>query len=93
VRKLTSDPARKYRIPGRGEIKAGAAADLILFDPATVGVSKLRRQKDLPGGGTRMLRDPVGVHGVWVNGVQVHNGKAYLGNGPGPGEVLTHFGA
>ena len=26
-----------------------------------------------------MLRDPVGVHGVWVNGVQVHDGKDYLG--------------
>ena len=91
VRRLTSDPARKYRIPGRGEIRAGAAADLVLFDPATVGISNLRRQRDLPGGGTRMLRDPVGVHGVWVNGVQVHDGKAYLGEGPGPGEVLTRF--
>jgi N-acyl-D-amino-acid deacylase len=93
VRKLTSDPARKYRIPGRGEIRVGAAADLVLFDPATVGISSLRKQKDLPGGGTRMLRDPVGVHGVWVNGVQVHDGKDYLGDGPGPGEVLTHFRA
>src|SRR4029077_5255580 len=48
VRKLTSDPARKYRIPGRGEIKVGAAADLVLFDPATVGISGLRKQQDLP---------------------------------------------
>jgi N-acyl-D-aspartate/D-glutamate deacylase len=91
VRRLTSDPARKYRIPGRGEIKAGAAADLVLFDPLSVGISGLRRQKDLPGGGTRMLRDPVGVHGVWVNGVQVHDGKRYIEMETGPGKVLTEF--
>ena len=91
VRKLTSDPARKYRIPGRGEIKAGAAADLVLFDPSSVGVSGLKRQKDLPGGGTRMLRDPVGVHGVWVNGEQVHDGRDYIAMDGGPGQVLTEF--
>jgi N-acyl-D-aspartate/D-glutamate deacylase len=91
VRKLTGDPAAKYRIPGRGRIEAGAWADLLLFDPATVGVSALRRQNDLPGGGARMLRDPVGVHGVWVNGVQVHDGKNYLWPARGPGQVLTQF--
>jgi N-acyl-D-aspartate/D-glutamate deacylase len=91
VRKLTSDPARKYRIPGRGEIKVGAAADFLLFDPSTVGISGLKKQKDLPGGGTRMLREPVGVHGVWVNGVQVHDGKDYLPMKEGPGQVLAEF--
>jgi adenine deaminase len=35
VRRLTSDPARKYRIPGRGLIAPGSRADLVLFDPAT----------------------------------------------------------
>lgn len=92
VRRLTSDPAAKYRIPGRGRIAAGAAADLLLFDPARVGVSPLRRAPDLPGGGTRMLRDPAGVHGVWVNGAQVHDGKSYLPvRDRGPGQVLTQF--
>ena len=77
----------------RGRIAAGAWADLLLFDPATVGPSPLRRAADLPGGGTRMLRDPVGVHGVWVNGVQVHDGRRYLVDGAGPGRVLTRFDA
>ncbi|MGH8740282.1 MAG: N-acyl-D-amino-acid deacylase family protein, partial [Burkholderiales bacterium] len=71
VRRLTSDPARKYRIPGRGLIAPGKWADLLLFEPAKVGISKLTRQSDLPGGGTRMTRAPLGVHGVWVNGLQV----------------------
>ena len=91
VRRLTSDPARKYRIPGRGRIEAGAWADLLLFDPETVGISALRKAPDLPGGGTRMLRDPVGVHGVWVNGTQVHDGRNYLSPERGPGQVLTAF--
>ena len=91
VRRLTSDPARKYRIPGRGAIAPGAPADLLLFDPKRVGISPLRKQPDLPGGGTRMLRDPVGVHGVWVNGVQVHDGKRYLIDNKGPGRVLREF--
>jgi N-acyl-D-amino-acid deacylase len=93
VRKLTSDPARKYRIPGRGRIEAGCHADMILFDPSTVGVSALKKQKDLPGGGTRMIRDPVGVHGVWVNGVQVHDGEDYLAPAQRPGQVLAEFDA
>ena len=91
VRRLTSDPAAKYRIPDRGRIAAGAWADLLLFDPARVGVSALERRKDLPAGGTRMIRRPQGVHGVWVNGRQIHDGKEYLALDAGPGQVLTEF--
>ena len=88
VRRLTNDPARKYRIPNRGLIAPGYKADLVLFDPANVGVSALRRVKDLPGGGARMVRDPVGMHGVWVNGIQVYDGARYTALDRGPGEVL-----
>lgn len=90
VRRLTGDPARKYRIPHRGRIVPGAWADLLLFDPASVGVSTLERVSDLPGGGTRMIRRPRGVHGVWVNGVRVFDGEHYDA-GPGPGHVLDRF--
>src|SRR3954464_3649680 len=91
VRRLTSDPATKYRIPGRGRIAAGCKADLVLFDAQKVGVSKLRRVRDLPGGGARMVRDPAGVHGVWVNGVAVFDGQRYTALDSGPGEVLRRF--
>jgi N-acyl-D-aspartate/D-glutamate deacylase len=91
VRRLTSDPADKYRIPGRGRIEIGAWADLMLFDPATVGVSGLQRINDLPAGGARMIRHPEGVYGVWVNGEQVHDGKSYMPLASGPGKVLTTF--
>jgi N-acyl-D-aspartate/D-glutamate deacylase len=91
VRRLTDDPARKYRIPGRGRIAAGMHADLVLFDPRRIGISKLKKRNDLPAGGTRVIRDPEGVHGVWVNGVQVFDGRNMLELPKGPGEVLTRF--
>ncbi len=91
VRRLTSDPARKYRIPARGEIRAGNWADLVLFDPARVGVGELERATDLPGGKFRMLRKPVGVHGVWVNGLSVFDGAKYVRRQSGPGAVLRKF--
>lgn len=91
VRRLTSDPARKYRIPGRGLIAPGCHADFLLFDPLAVGVSPLKRTQDLPGGGGRMLREPRGVHGVWVNGVEVFDGRRYASLESGPGAVLRHF--
>lgn len=91
VRRLTADPARKYRIPGRGRIAPGCKADLVLFDPGSVGLTNLHRVNDLPGGGTRMIRGPTGVHGVWVNGVRVFDGERYAGLECGPGEILRRF--
>jgi N-acyl-D-amino-acid deacylase len=91
VRRLTSDPAAKYRIPERGRIAPGMWADLLLFDPSQIGLSSLERRNDLPGGGARMIRHPQGVHGVWVNGLQVHDGRDYLPLDAGPGHVLTQF--
>jgi hypothetical protein len=91
VRRLTSDPARKYRIRERGVIAAGYSADLVLFDPKTVGVSALERTPDLPGGGRRMIRRPRGVHGIWVNGLQVFDGAKYIRRQCGPGVVIRKF--
>jgi len=91
VRRLTSDPARKFRIPDRGSIEPGAWADLLLFDPEKVGISEPYRVTDLPGGGARMLRKATGVAGVWVNGVQVFDGHDYVALEAGPGAVLDRF--
>jgi hypothetical protein len=45
----------------------------------------------MPGGGARMIREPLGVQGVWVNGVQVHDGRDYCALAQGPGRVLREF--
>ncbi|HEV3011525.1 MAG TPA: amidohydrolase family protein [Burkholderiales bacterium] len=91
VRRLTSDPARKYRIPKRGLIAPGYGADLLLFDPASVGITNLERVSDLPGGRPRMIRRPRGVHGVWVNGLQAFDGVKYVRRQCGSGEVIKTF--
>ena len=48
---------------------------------------------DLPGGGSRMIRRPKGVAGVWVNGEQVFDGRGTLPLDAGPGKVLDRFDA
>lgn len=78
VRKLTSQPAGVFGISGRGSLKEGNFADLVLFDPATVGRGPKRRVFDLPGGAPRLTTDALGVHGVWVNGVRVADAKGPL---------------
>jgi len=92
VRELTSRPADLYGIAGRGRIAPGAQADLLLFDPDTVEVSRPRRVFDLPGGSGRLVRDGIGVHGVWVNGAQVFDGSDYVAQQRPPGTVLDRFG-
>ena len=63
------------------------------FDPANVGISALEKHNDLPGGGARAMRRPRGVHGVWVNGLQVFDGEKYVARQCGPGHVLRTFDA
>ena len=93
IRRLTSHPADLYGIQNRGRIALGAQADLLLFDPATVGVSPAERVADLPGGGRRTIRKPLGVHSVFCNGVMTFDGKDYVKHARGPGQVLDRFNA
>ncbi|MFQ5667791.1 MAG: amidohydrolase family protein, partial [Candidatus Binatia bacterium] len=68
VRCLTSAPARLYGLRGRGELRPGFAADLVLFDPATVGLQRTELVADLPGGAARLIQRATGVDYVAVNG-------------------------
>ena len=90
IRRITSLPAQLYGIQDRGEIVPGKFADLLLFDPATVGRGAIRRVDDLPGGESRLIREPCGVHGVWVNGTGVFDDRGYR-DVPPPGHVLDSF--
>jgi N-acyl-D-amino-acid deacylase len=85
VRRLTAAPAQLFGIGDRGALKAGCAADLLLFDPAKVGRGAKQRVFDLPGGHPRLTTPALGVHGVWVNGVRELERL--------PGKVLRDFSA
>jgi N-acyl-D-aspartate/D-glutamate deacylase len=91
VRRLTSHPAGVLGLRGRGTIRTGFAADLLLFDPATVGRGPKRRVHDLPAGAARLTTDALGVHGVWVNGAQVADARGLLADPPLAGQLLTEF--
>jgi N-acyl-D-aspartate/D-glutamate deacylase len=91
VRRLTSHPASVLGLRQRGTIARGQAADLLLFDPKTVGRGPKRRVHDLPAGAARLTTDAIGVHGVWVNGHLVADGNGLVANTPRAGELLTDF--
>ncbi len=91
VRRLTLQSAQVFGLRGRGLLRDGYAADLLLFDPATVGRAPQRRVHDLPGGAARLTTDALGVHGVWVNGRQVANDAGLLDQAPLAGELVTEF--
>jgi N-acyl-D-aspartate/D-glutamate deacylase len=87
VRRMTSDPADFYGIKDRGRIAPGMAADLVIFDPKTVGMAgRAERLHDLPGGGKRMVKRSSGVEYTLVNGeVLWERGKL---TGAAAGKVL-----
>jgi N-acyl-D-aspartate/D-glutamate deacylase len=93
VRRLTSQSALLFGMRERGLLREGYAADLLLFDPATVGRGPKHRVFDLPGGAPRLTTDALGVHGVWVNGAQVADDRGMLSRAPLAGELMTRFRA
>ncbi len=65
VRKITSLPAARYGLEGRGVLRKGAWADVVVFDPARVD------EAFTEDGRPAFAR---GIHHVWVNGRHVVSG-------------------
>jgi N-acyl-D-aspartate/D-glutamate deacylase len=86
VHALTEKPAQLLGLRDRGSVVVGAHADLVAFDPETVGSTPATLVRDLPGDAPRMVVASVGVKRVYVNGVEtVVDGE---GTGALPGTVL-----
>ena len=91
IYKLTAEPAGVYGMTDRGTLEVGKAADVCVFDPATVAPGPLRRLWDFPANGERLTADsPTGVRHVVVNGVPIRVDGAPLTTGldSRPGVVL-----
>lgn len=86
VKMMTSAPARLFGFTDRGELREGAFADVVVFDPTAVGSEDAALVTDLPGDSSRLTAGSFGVKRVLVNGVViVEDGVA---NGRVPGTVL-----
>ena len=68
VRKMTSLPAARLGLADRGRIAAGMAADLVVFDPATVADRSTFAEPH---------QYPVGIEHVVVNGTPVVDGGRF----------------
>ncbi|HUR76894.1 MAG TPA: amidohydrolase family protein [Acidimicrobiales bacterium] len=89
VHKLTQEPASLFGFEGRGVLEPGAFADIVVFDPATVGPGPLRRVRDFPADTERLTADqPTGMRHVLVNGVVTRRDEAPI-DGARPGRVLS----
>ncbi len=80
---LTDRPARLYGLKGRGRIATGWAADITIFDAATIGPGPAQMRFDLPGGSGRVYGESIGVEHVIVNGVPAVRNNVALGSRPG----------
>ena len=74
VRKMTSLPAKTFRLRDRGELRPGAIADVVIFDPATVND---------PSTYEAPHHYAVGFSDVIVNGVPVIRGAQLTAARPG----------
>ena len=84
VHQMTQRPAAYFGMIDRGTIREGAHADVVVFDPATVGRGPTYRRFDVPGGGDyRLYADAVGIDHVLVNGVEIVRNGAHTGALPG----------
>jgi N-acyl-D-amino-acid deacylase len=92
VHNLTQRPAEMFGITDRGVLAEKRPADIVVFDPKTVGPGPLRRVFDLPGGADRIVADAIGIDAVIVNGQLVRrNGQDALAtNDRLPGRLLRH---
>jgi N-acyl-D-amino-acid deacylase len=68
VRMITLAPALAWGFDDRGLLRPGMAADINIFDPATVGPAVPTLVADLPGGGQRLEQRSHGFSATLVNG-------------------------
>jgi N-acyl-D-aspartate/D-glutamate deacylase len=86
VRMLTLVPATYWGFADRGLIREGMAADLMVFDPATIAPEMPEVVDDLPAGARRLIQRARGIAATVVNGeVLLRDGKP---TGALPGRLL-----
>ena len=83
VYRMTGLPAAVFGIKDRGTLREGNFADIVIFDPATIGAGPIYSRHDLPGGHARLYSDAIGVRDVIVNGRPIIRDGEFTGQLPG----------
>jgi N-acyl-D-aspartate/D-glutamate deacylase len=83
IHHMTAEPADLYGIVGRGVVREGNYADLVVLDPETVASHDIAMRYDLPGGAGRLYAESEGIEHVIVNGSPLVKDGALLPARPG----------
>jgi N-acyl-D-amino-acid deacylase len=83
VRKITFDLAAFWGMSGRGYLREGGIADVVVFDPETVGPQMPNLEYDLPAGARRLKQKANGVMATVVGGEVVLRNNEHTGALPG----------
>jgi len=83
VRKVTYDTATFWGFHDRGLVREGMAADLVVFDPATVGPRMPEVVHDLPAGAKRLKQTADGMAWTVVGGEVLLDHNEHTGATPG----------
>jgi N-acyl-D-amino-acid deacylase len=91
VRRLTFDSASAFGLYDRGLLRPGMAADITMFDPATVKCGRETVVHDFPAGGWRIKESAEGIVGTVVNGQVLYEEGKYTGALPGKVLRNSHY--
>ena len=83
VQQLTQKPAALIGLTDRGVLRAGAVADIVVFDPDRVATGPIHTRFDLPSGAPRLYADAEGIAHVLVGGSEIVRGTELTGERPG----------
>jgi N-acyl-D-aspartate/D-glutamate deacylase len=83
IHQLTQVPAELFGLRERGLLRAGWHADIVVFDPKTVGSGPVHMRPDLPCNEPRIYADAYGIDHVFVNGVQIIRDGKHTNARPG----------
>lgn len=83
IHRMTGEVAADWGLNDRGTLTVGKAADIVVFDPATVTVGAEEFVDDFPGEARRYVRRSGGYHSVFVNGQLAYDADGYSDNRSG----------
>ena len=83
VRQITYNTATLWGLHDRGLLREGMAADVVVFDPDTVGARLPEVVHDLPAGAVRLKQTANGIKNTVVNGEVLLTENEHSGATPG----------